>query len=56
MATRLGKESVDQRNLDFNTIFSEICLPYYEKIAEFKKEDHSDDRGKHYFSENPDKN
>ncbi|CAD8182143.1 unnamed protein product [Paramecium pentaurelia] len=56
MASRLGKEAVDQRNVEFNTMFSEICLPYYEKIAEFKKDDHSDDRGKHYFSENPDKN
>lgn len=56
MATRLGKETVDYRNMDYNTTFSEICLPYYEKIAEFKKDDHSDDRGKNYFSETPDKN
>ncbi|CAD8186292.1 unnamed protein product [Paramecium octaurelia] len=56
MATRLGKEAVDQHNMDFNVMFSDICLPYYEKIAEFKKDDQSDDRGKSYFSETPDKN
>ncbi|CAK82901.1 unnamed protein product (macronuclear) [Paramecium tetraurelia] len=56
MATRLGKEAVDQHNVEFNTMFTEICLPYYEKIAEYKKDDLSDDRGKSYFSETPDKN
>ncbi|CAD8088693.1 unnamed protein product [Paramecium sonneborni] len=56
MAVRLGKQTVEKKNTDFNTMFQKICLPYYEKIAEFKKDDHNDDRGKFYFSDQPDKN
>ncbi|CAD8087469.1 unnamed protein product [Paramecium primaurelia] len=55
MAAQLGKESVEQQNMDFNIIFQEVCLPKYEKIAEFKKDDLSDDRGRYYFSETPSK-
>ncbi|CAD8182883.1 unnamed protein product [Paramecium octaurelia] len=54
-AARLGMDTVEKKNTDFNQMFSELCLPYFEKIAEFRKEDQDENRGKYYYSQTPNK-
>jgi len=54
-ALRFAKDCVDMKNDSFNMVFQEICLPEYAKIANFRKDDQSEDRGKFYFNDNPDK-
>jgi hypothetical protein len=57
LALRLAKDSMDQHNSRFADHFANSkALIVMASMARFRKESSSEERGKYFFSNNPDKN